>query len=411
MRQLIPLIIILFFSLSSPAQDYTDYMEQGKYYFNKERYISALQKFDLAAENANSDIRKKDAKKWKNNSIENLEAQQKKMKKQLESNGHTLKYSRKLLDVFYFYDNKIALAHKEGKYGFVHKNGNMVIPFKYDQATHFEESNGFSTVLRNGEQYLIDTTGREYLLASNSQSLNGKIEALDLRNQHLSELPDYVFDYVGLKILLLSNNNLSYLPESIIRLKELTHLTVANNKILEIPEKISELLKLKHLSLQNNLISRLPDDIVFVKNLKKLDLTNNKLFSLPSNMGSLYHLTVLKLDGNRLKTLPEDIGHLRSLRVLPLKNNSLERLPSGIASLYLLESLQLDQNNITDLPQEISRLPGLKDLSLSRNKLGYLPTEIKQLASLRLLDLQGNPIPQSKKAMIEGWLPDCAILF
>ena len=120
------------------------------------------------------------------------------MKKKLESNEHALNYSRKLLDVFYFYDNKIALARKNGKYGYIHKSGKVVIPFKYEQATHFEESNGFATVRRNGEQYLVDTTGREYLLASNSQSLNGKIEALDLRNQNLSELPNYVFDYVVL---------------------------------------------------------------------------------------------------------------------------------------------------------------------------------------------------------------------
>jgi len=367
MKQLIYILApILFFAINTTAQDYTDYMEQGKYYFNKEKYISALQKFDLAYENASSDIRKKDAKTWKKNSIKNLETQQEKMKKQLKSNEHDLNYSRKLLDVFYFYDNKIALAHKNGKYGYIHKSGKVVIPFKYDQATHFEEINGFAKVRRNGEQYLVDTTGREFLLASSSQSLNGKVEALDLRNQHLSKLPDYVFDYVGLKVLLLSNNNLSYLPKKITRLKEITHLDASNNKIQELPEQISELLQLERLSLQNNFISKLPEDIVFVKRLNTLDLTNNKLFSLPRNMGSLYYLAVLKLDGNRLKSLPDDIGHLRSLRVLSLKNNSLEKIPSGIASLYQLESLHLDQNNITDLPLEISRLPELKDLNLSR---------------------------------------------
>ncbi|NJO90489.1 MAG: hypothetical protein HC831_17170 [Chloroflexia bacterium] len=70
------LTTILFLPIGLLAQDnYTDYMEQGRYYYNKERYISALQQFDLAFENANSEIRKKDAKTWKNNSLKSLENQ------------------------------------------------------------------------------------------------------------------------------------------------------------------------------------------------------------------------------------------------------------------------------------------------------------------------------------------------
>ncbi len=406
------LTALLFFAINTSAQEgYTSYMEQGRYYYGKERYVSALQKFDLAYENASSDIRKKDAKTWKNKSLKSLKNQQTTIKKQLESNKQELDLSRKLINVFYFYDDKIALAYKNGKYGYILKNGKVKIPFNYDQATPFEASNGFARVQREGKSYLIDTTGKEFLLASNSLSLNGKVEALDLRNQHLSKLPDYVFDYVGLKILLLSNNNLSFLPENISRLKEITHLDLSNNKLQEIPNKIGEMTQLQHLSLQNNFITRLPSDIVFVKNLVTLNLSNNKIYTLPNNMGSLFYLSNLILDGNKLKSLPDDIGHMRSLKTLSIKNNLLEKIPVAIASLYHLRTLHLDQNNITDLPIEISRLPQLKGLHLSRNKLGYLPVEMKQLASLERLELQGNPIPASKKSLIEGWLPNCAILF
>ena len=405
------LIITLASIYNSYSQNYAECMQQGKYYFNKQDYISALERFDLAYESAENEIRKKDAQNWKNNSFKHLKTQQKKLEQELKSNTDALKDAQKLVNAFYFYDGKIALAYNNGKYGYINKNGALIIPYKYKKATHFEESTGFASAERDGQHYLIDTTGREYLLANNSQSLNGAVEALDLRNQHLSELPKYVFNYVKLKVLLISGNNLTLVPNELINLKELTHLDASNNKIQTLPSKIGGLLNLTKLSLRNNFITELPEDIVFVKRLTKLDLTNNKLYSLPNNMGSLYYLNELQLDGNNIKSLPSDLGQLRSLKTLSLRNNSLEKIPTGLSSLYRLENLYLDQNEIKDLPSEISRLSELRNLYLSRNRLGYLPIEIKQLTSLEHLDLQGNLFSDTKKNLIENWLPNCTIQY
>lgn len=410
-----PIILPLFFLFLSAqctvAQDYMDYMEQGKYYFNKKNFLTAFEKFDLALEIANSETGKKDAQNWKNSSLKNLKDYMEKMEQLLEKNEIELNYSRGMINAIYFYDNKITLAIKEDKFGYLNKNGKVTIPFKYDHAAGFELKTGFAKVTRDGKNYLIDTTGKEYSLATNISSINGTTEAIDLREQNLNEIPENVFNYKAIKILLLSNNKIKDLPEAITRLKELTYLDVSNNVIPNLPGNIADLANLRQLQLQNNLISKLPDGIVFLTKLTKIDLSNNKLFSLPENMGSLYQLKELNLDGNKLTTLPEDIGQLRSLKILSIQNNSIKHVPAGIANLSQLKSLYLNQNNITDLPADIGRLIYLEHLYLARNQLGYLPIEIKQLANLKSIDLQSNPIPQQKKPLIEGWLPNCIVLF
>ena len=46
-----------------------------------------------------------------------------------------------------------------GKFGFIDKCGNMVIPAKYDYAMHF--CNGKTLVVLNGRYFYIDRNGNE----------------------------------------------------------------------------------------------------------------------------------------------------------------------------------------------------------------------------------------------------------
>jgi len=82
----------LFFTQATTAQSYTKYMQQGKSYFNKNQYLTALERFDLAYEFAKTDTEKDKAKNWKNKSRIKIRKQQAELKKAL---GEAEKQKRK----------------------------------------------------------------------------------------------------------------------------------------------------------------------------------------------------------------------------------------------------------------------------------------------------------------------------
>jgi len=389
------------------AQNYLTFMQQGKVFFNKQNYIAAFENFDKASELATSDIEKSDAKQWKTNSLKSI----KRIQQELEQKNSDLKSTKSIIDAFYFYDDKIALAYKDGRFGFIDKSGRLLIDYKYDQASNFDAITGFAKVSINKMNYLIDSTGKEYTLAETTNALSGEIEALDISKSHLTEIPREIFNYPNLKILIISNNNISQLPPEITRLKEMRHLDITGNKLLTVPKEIGMLKNLQFLSLRNNSISKLPNEISNLQLLEKLDLSNNQLFDLPAGLASFYDLKVLILDGNQIINLSADIGLLINLKYLSIQHNSLVKLPIEIGRLSRLQTLCLSDNKLTDLPTETGRLLSLTSFNVSRNQLSYLPTEINQLTQMKELDIRGNPFSNQKKELVKSWLPNCNISY
>jgi len=401
--------ILFSFGFQSHAQDYISAMQQGKLFYNNQNYILALENFDQALESASSQMNKDDAKLWKSNSLKSLKKLQKELEQKIKTNETELKYSKSLIDAFYFYEGKIALAFKDEKYGFIDKSGRLIIDYKYDHATNFDAITGFAKVTINKIHYLIDTAGHEYQLAETTQALTGEIEALDISKSQLNSLSRDIFNYPKLKVLIFSNNNISVLPPEITRLKELMYLDATGNKLLEIPKEIGGLTNLKFISFRDNSISKLPNEIANLQKLEKLDLTNNQIFKLPDGLASLYDLKVLILDGNKIEKLSPDIGLLINLKNLSIQRNQLNALPIEISRLSRLQTLCLSDNKIADLPPEIGRLMSLVSFNLSRNQLSYLPNEIKQLSQLKYFDVRGNSLSEQKKEMVKSWLPTCEI--
>ena len=80
-----------------------------------------------------------------------------------------LQKANKLIEAFYFYDDKFALAYKDNSFYFINKNGDEITSLKkWDKAEQFEK-NGFAKVkkIESGalKDFLIDTMGNEYRLA------------------------------------------------------------------------------------------------------------------------------------------------------------------------------------------------------------------------------------------------------
>jgi Leucine-rich repeat (LRR) protein len=298
-----------------------------------------------------------------------------------------------LIKTIFFYEDSLAVAYdnKSRKYGFVNKDGKVLIDYQYPKAGQFEEP-GFAKVIGydgfyNKDDYLIDTKGKKYKVAYSLKNIPNDITALDLRNQGLQTLPDSLSRY-HLEVLLLSQNQLTELPDFVYQYKNLKTLDLNSNQIDTIFNKIGQL-----------------------TNLTTLDLHGNSLSSLPAEIGQLTNLTELTLGFNYLSSLPAEIGQLTNLTTLVLYQNSLSSLPAEIGQLTNLTTLVLYQNSLSSLPAEIGQLTKLTKLDLSSNSLSSLPAEIGQLTNLTSLDLRSNKFEDTEKERIKGLLPDCYIEF
>lgn len=262
------------------------------------------------------------------------------------------------LNRIYFYQDRFGLAYDKynNKYGFIDKNNNIKIEFKYDEAKSFDPQ-GLAQVGKdlsarltgdldgkNLVQYLIDTLRHEFPLELRKSRLKKDTRAID-------------FSY----------SNLYFIPIKITQHRELRVLRINHSRITKIPNRIKKVPTLEYVQLKNNRIKKIQEDINTLKNLKSFELSNNKLKKLPKGIGGLYNLRVLNLNDNQLVELPEEIGDLKNLQWLSLKFNKLLALPEQITKLENLQFLDLTKNDLTSLPKNIINLKNLKKIDLSRN--------------------------------------------
>lgn len=102
--------------------------------------------------------------------------------------------------------------------------------------------------------------------------------ALDLGLTNIKAIAPALFNYMFLTKLYVNSNKLTYLPNSIGRLRQLVELDISVNQITELPVEIGMLVKLRELLAFHNDIQTIPDE-----------------------MGSLYELEMLGMEGNPLR--------------------------------------------------------------------------------------------------------------
>ncbi|MEN9610590.1 MAG: hypothetical protein RLZZ628_1404 [Bacteroidota bacterium] len=278
-----------------------------------------------------------------------------------------------VLDKIYFYKNEFGLAYESSnnKYGFIDKNLNTKIKFKYNTALPFDQD-GFAVVTRKNAHnidtnFLIDTIGIEYQLATNIQQLDSNTIALDLRGRNLRKIPEKVFQQPQLKILLINNNNIDSLDRHIGLLRHLIYLDLSGNQLSKLPTSIGLLENLEYLDLNRNSIEKLPNEIGQLKNLKYLDLRKNLITHLPSTIGELQNLEVFVPSYTWLAEIPNEIGQLKNLRKLYLSYTSLKKLPDVIGELPKLEYLDLQFEEPISLSPTICNWKNIKQIRIFAN--------------------------------------------
>ena len=260
-----------------------------------------------------------------------------------------------VINKIYFYGGTFGLAYNDSSktYGFIDKQLNNKIDFKYSEAFSFDYT-GYAKVKRGLYYYLIDTLGNEYRLATDIIQLNSNTEALDLRNKKLSTIPIEVLEQRKLKVLYLSNNKITNI-DNIDKLKNLQFIDLNGNQLTNIPLKLSLLLK-----------------------LQTLDLSHNKLYAIPKEIGKLTALQTLDLSHNRLSNLPMELSELSNLEYLYLQNNQLNSISSELSNLNHLYFINLSENKITKIPDSFCQLKKMKEIIISKDSLN-VPECLKTL--------------------------------
>ena len=151
-------------------------------------------------------------------------------------------------------------------------------------------------------------------------ALADTLEILNLSNNRLSELPDDFGRLKKLRILFLSENDFTEIPKVLECCSNLTMIGFKSNKIVNFPEDALPL-NTQWLILTDNQIESLPDSIGKLSKLQKCMLAGNKIVSLPETMASCKNLELLRISANQLEKIPSWLFTLPKLSWLACAGN------------------------------------------------------------------------------------------
>lgn len=175
-------------------------------------------------------------------------------------------------------------------------------------------------------------------------------QAIDFGGQGLKCMGASLFRYSFLKKIYFNHNKLSWLPQQIGEMRNLTTLDLSFNELYTLPPEIGML-----------------------TNLKKLLLFENKLSDLPFELGSLYQLEMLGIEGNPMR--PDYVERLAEHGTQELVRYLREQAdpppaPEDRAWISLDEMDSSDADKIQVLSWNI-----LCDRAATQAAYGYTPSE------------------------------------
>ena len=172
------------------------------------------------------------------------------------------------------------------------------------------------------------------------------------------------------------NNIIEFIMPELSRFSNLKSLNFSYCNISNFDRYIS-FPKLKVLDLTGNKLSKIPNWVEDLHELEELYLADNKIRKLPSWIGNLKHLRILSIGYNLLTDLDDksSIWDLCDLQFLDINANKLEKLSPKIGQLQNLQTLLASGNKLIDLPSELADLPNIKRVSVNNNLFKDEPDE------------------------------------
>uniref|UniRef100_A0AAQ5ZPN4 PPM-type phosphatase domain-containing protein n=1 Tax=Amphiprion ocellaris TaxID=80972 RepID=A0AAQ5ZPN4_AMPOC len=236
------------------------------------------------------------------------------------------------------------------------------------------------------------------LTTVNIYPVPNQLTHMDLSQNLLEYLPDWVCDCRKIEMLDVTHNLLSELPSRLLNSLSLRKLLTGNNRLQRVPDLLDHV-PLEALDLQHNKLAELPESLFYkALNLKYLNVSANALESIPPSSQSEESLSTLQefyLTGNNLNENCGAVlvGH-QNLRILHIAYNQLLSFPaSKLSKLELLEELNLSGNKLKTIPSTVSSCKRLHTLIAHSNHITVFP-EILNLPEIKLVDLSCNELTE-----------------
>uniref|UniRef100_A0A1A8P7K1 PH domain leucine-rich repeat-containing protein phosphatase 2 n=1 Tax=Nothobranchius rachovii TaxID=451742 RepID=A0A1A8P7K1_9TELE len=260
------------------------------------------------------------------------------------------------------------------------------------------QRNQLGTLTVSGFTLRLLQASSNRLTTVNVYPVPNQLTHMDVSQNLLEYLPDWVCDCRKIELLDVTHNLLSELPLRLLNSLSLRKLLAGNNCLQRIPDLLDHV-PLEVLDLQHNKLVELPECLFYkALNLKYLNVSANALESVPLSSQSEESLSTLQelyLTGNNLN---EDCGALlvghQNLRTLHIAYNQLLSFPaSKLSKLELLEELNLSGNKLKTIPSTVSSCKRLHTLIAHSNHINTFP-DILNLPEIKLVDLSCNELTE-----------------
>ncbi|XP_006159627.1 leucine-rich repeat-containing protein 69 isoform X2 [Tupaia chinensis] len=184
--------------------------------------------------------------------------------------------------------------------------------------------------LQGGENTKIMTfTGKKIKKMPSTLEKLPALKTLDLQNNLIPEVCPEIRTLTQLTSLNLGNNLLEAVPEELKYLVSLRKLHLFGNRICRFASGVCDgLQNLILLNLNNNQLTWLPQEIGRLKSLVYMSINHNQLAIIPTELCSLLNLVELQLNYNQVIYIPEEIKFLKDLQKLLLARNNIKALPN-----------------------------------------------------------------------------------
>ncbi|MGB3136974.1 MAG: protein kinase, partial [Nodosilinea sp.] len=156
--------------------------------------------------------------------------------------------------------------------------------------------------------------------------LADSLEVLDLSNNALATLPDSFAKLRNLRVAFFNNNNFEVVPEVLAQCPNLSMVGFKANQIAAVPAAALPP-QTRWLILTDNRLRSLPETIGQLSHLQKLMLAGNQIRTLPESMAACQKLELLRASANQLDHLPPWLLTLPRLSWLAYAGNPFCRAP------------------------------------------------------------------------------------
>ena len=211
------------------------------------------------------------------------------------------------------------------------------------------------------------------------------IIALDISENLFDEVSLTINRLENLEILVMDHCNLKKFPDHVLELKKLRCLVLDNNPLGPVTFETLQSTSLESISLKGCLIPEMSR--LQFSNLRFIDIRSNSIQAFPVDLTR--EINVLKLSGNEIDTVPEEISLLKRLTELKISSCGIKQFPGAVLTLKTLQSLDISNNFIRNIPPDISKLK-LRKLCIAGNPLDDFPTFIDELQDLEKIDLSSS---------------------